>query len=284
MRPSTYTLLLGTVLGLSSCSLPGGTWSTYYSQQRLHPRPSAPAESRAAPRSLTILEAPRLPVTTTVQVPHRVAALQRLERQVGRLSHPSALHVAFEAYWNFRSAHPEQVRNPYFYFVDYGLESDEPRGYVFDMDALTIVEGPFTVAHGRGSEEGMRGIPTRFTNIMDSAASSLGLYLTQETYRFVGTSAGRRYHSIGLRLHGVSGSFNSAARKRGIVVHGAPYVTPTKAGRSEGCPAMEMDRAERLIPLIANGGLVFLFSPRDASWMRNDPWVSGTGSRLAAAE
>ena len=47
----------------------------------------------------------------------------------------------------------------------------------------------------------------------------------------------------GLRMKGVSNEFNSRARARGVVVHGAPYVSATQAGRSEGCPAMEQSRA-----------------------------------------
>jgi hypothetical protein len=61
-----------------------------------------------------------------------------------------------------------------------------------------------------------------------------------------------------------------------VVAHGAPYVTPDKAGRSEGCPAMEQARAKRLLPMLANGALVFLFAP-DAEWMRSDPWVVASG-------
>ena len=61
-----------------------------------------------------------------------------------------------------------------------------------------------------------------------------------------------------------------------MVVHGAPYVTATRAGRSEGCPAVDPARARRLIPKIANGGLVFLFSPRDRGWMSSDPWGAAT--------
>jgi hypothetical protein len=112
------------------------------------------------------------------------------------------------------------------------------------MESLSIVDGPFTVAHGRGSVGDDSGVPTWFSNRNGSNATSLGLYLTQETYAFRGTSNGSPYSSIGLRVTGVSGRFNSATRSRGIVVHGAPYVTPEKAGRSEGCPAMEPDRAE----------------------------------------
>ena len=63
------------------------------------------------------------------------------------------------------------------------------------------------------------------------------------------------------------------ARARGGVVHGAPYVTATRAGRSEGCPALEPARARRLIPQIATGALVFLYSPRASDWLSTDRWV-----------
>jgi hypothetical protein len=202
------------------------------------------------------------------------SALAALEPKVRRRSHPEALRSAFLAYYNYRAANPDRVRKPYLYFVDYGLDARTPRGYVFDMDALEIVDGPFMVAHGRGSAPTASGIPTRFSNRQGSNSTSLGLYLAQETYRFSGKSGGQAYRSVGLRLAGVSGSFNSAARPRGIVVHGAPYVTASVAGRSEGCPAMEQDRARRLLPRLANGGMVFHFSPRDGDWIRRDPWIN----------
>ena len=111
------------------------------------------------------------------------------------------------------------MKKPYLYFVDYGLPNTEPRGYVFDMSALRIVDGPFTVAHGRGSGS---SIPTRFSNAFGSAATSLGLYLTKATYAFTGHSGGRPYQSIGMRLNGVSTGFNDKALARGVVAHGAP--------------------------------------------------------------
>jgi hypothetical protein len=141
------------------------------------------------------------------------------------------------------------------------------------MDALSIVDGPFMVAHGRGSAASATGIPTRFSNKFGTEKTSLGLYVAQELYRFTGHAGGRLYHSIGLRLAGVSGDFNDNARARGVVAHGAPYVTATRAGRSEGCPAMAMTRARRLLPKLANGGLVFLFAP-DSNWMTHDPWLT----------
>ena len=83
-------------------------------------------------------------------------ALTRLGGRV-RTSDRDALRMAFRAYYNYKAAHPEQVRKPYLYFVDYGLDADTPRGYVFDMSELRVVDGPFTVAHGRGSRGARRG-------------------------------------------------------------------------------------------------------------------------------
>jgi hypothetical protein len=203
-------------------------------------------------------------------------ALAALSGHVRTRSHPDGLRLAFQAYYRYASAHPEEVTNPHFFYVDYGLDNRTPRGWVFDMAALELVEGPFTVAHGSGSSAGRNEVPTRFSNRPGSYMTSLGLYLTQETYGFRGASGGRRYTSVGLRMKGLSGSFNDAARRRGIVSHGAPYVSRTDAGRSQGCPAMEQARARRLLPKLAGGGLVFLFSPRHEDWLREGPWVAGT--------
>lgn len=202
------------------------------------------------------------------------SALAALAPAVRESSHPAALRTAFVAYYRYRAAHPQRVRKPYLYYVDYGLDNATARGWVFDMEQLTVVDGPFNVAHGRGSSRGRNGAPMRFSNRPGSAMTSLGLYLTQETYRFRGRAGGRRYRSVGLRMAGLSGRFNDAARRRGVVAHGAPYVTARDAGRSEGCPAMEQARARRLLPMIAGGSLVFLYSPHDSAWLNGGPWIS----------
>jgi len=210
--------------------------------------------------------------TNTLAAQTKVA-LGVLGSAVRPLSHPQALADAFRSYFAFKAAHPADVKKPFLYFVDYGLPSTAPRGYVFDMSSLKIVDGPFTVAHGRGSSPNKYGLPTRFSNALGSAATSLGLYLAKATYAFHGHSGGQAYSALGLRLMGVSEGFNDNAFARGVVAHGAPYVTPTKAGRSEGCPAMEPARAKRLLPELADGGMVFLFAP-DSNWMNADPWVA----------
>lgn len=200
-------------------------------------------------------------------------AVAALSGSVTKLSHPRALEDAFTAYFAYKTAHPDDVKKPYLYFVDYGLASTEPRGYVFDMETLKVIDGPFTVAHGRGSSTSQYGVPTKFSNGSGSSMTSLGLYLTKATYAFTGHMAGSTYSSIGLRLDGVSEGFNDKAFARGVVAHGAPYVTPSKAGRSQGCPAMEPGRAKKLLPELANGAMVFLFAPNE-KWMNGDKWVN----------
>ena len=210
---------------------------------------------------------------TNALVERTRSALDALGSSVHQLSHPRALQDAFDSYFAFKDAHPNDVKKPYLYFVDYGLSATTPRGYVFNMETLSVVDGPFMVAAGRGSAQNSAGIPTRFSNAFGAATTSLGLYVAQELYQFTGHTGGQAYSSVGLRLAGVSKGFNDNARARGVVAHGAPYVTANRAGRSEGCPALEPARAASLLPKLANGGLVFLFAP-DEDWMSRDPWLA----------
>jgi hypothetical protein len=201
------------------------------------------------------------------------SALTALSASVTKLSQPEALKDAFHSYYAYKTEHPADVKKPLLYFVDYGLPSTEARGYVFDMDSLKVIDGPFTVAHGKGSSTSMYGVPTKFSNASGSNSTSLGLYVTRALYAFHGKTGGQPYSSVGLQLDGVSTGFNDNALDRHVVAHGAPYVTPTKAGRSEGCPAMEPARAKKLLPELANGAMVFLFAP-DPSWLAGDPWLA----------
>lgn len=235
---------------------------------------SAPATTTANTADVRTATADPNPAAVAKLTKSALAAFDGLVRP---LSHPKALEDAFKSYFAYKSAHPDEIKKPLLYFVDYGLPSTQARGYVFDMNSLKIVDGPFTVAHGKGSSSGSSTLPTKFSNTSSSNMTSLGLYVTKSTYAFSGHSAGKLYHSIGLRLDGVSDGFNDNALRRGVVAHGAPYVTPTKAGRSQGCPAMEPARAQKLLPQLANGAMVFLFAP-DANWMKNDPWLNGAAS------
>ena len=250
------------VLGASALVFAGAQFGPQ-TQQQNGPILTA-ATSLVAPKTSPIAG----PVSSVTK-----AALDAFSGLVRPLSSPRALESAFTSYFAYKNSHPADVQKPYLYFVDYGLSSTEPRGYVFDMQSLKIVDGPFTVAHGRGSSTSQYGVPSYFANGSGSAATSLGLYLASSLYDFTGHMGSSTYSSIGMRLIGKSTGFNDKAFARGVVAHGAPYVTPSRAGRSLGCPAMETARAARLLPKIANGGMVFLFAP-NTDWLAHDPWLT----------
>ena len=257
------------LLGVAAAVLVGfGASATNAEDRAVKAAPAAPVRVAAVAAS----------VADTSPAEARAAlvrnALSELSVHVKKQSSGNALSSAITAYYAHRSAHPDEVTKPYLYYIDYGLSGSTARGYVFNMETLELVEGPFTVAHGRGSGP-KHAVPMTFSNRPGSAATSLGLYVTQETYGFSGKAGGVHYTSIGLRMQGESGRYNSNARRRGVVVHGAPYVTASGSGRSEGCPAMQQARARRLLPMLAHGSVVFQFSPHDEQWLRNDPWVNG---------
>jgi hypothetical protein len=100
------------------------------------------------------------------------------------------------------------------------------------------------VAHGQrsGADKAVK-----FSNTNNSFQSSIGFYITGETYN--------GQHGRSLRLDGVDDGFNDNARKRAIVVHGADYVSQGtinalgRLGRSQGCPAVAPELANKAIPL-----------------------------------
>ena len=145
-------------------------------------------------------------------------------------------------------------------FIDYSLPSTEPRLWVFDLHSNRLLYRE-VVAHGRGSGENLAKV---FSNVSGSHASSLGLFLTRETYQ------GRNGYS--LRMDGLEPGVNDAAMERAIVMHGAPYVNPLAAekqgrlGRSHGCPAVREAVARGMIDVLKDGQFVFAYYP-DAAWL-----------------
>lgn len=136
--------------------------------------------------------------------------------------------------------------------VDYTKSSREKRMWIIDVPNKNLILNTY-VAHGHGSG---KEIAKKFSNKVDSHESSLGFYLTDDVY--IGDN-GRS-----LRLNGLDEGFNSNARKRAIVVHGADYVGPDmvdlegRMGRSYGCPAVSRDVADEVIDTIKNGNVLFI--------------------------
>lgn len=136
--------------------------------------------------------------------------------------------------------------------VDLAKSSHEKRMWIIDMLDKELILNTYA-AHGHGSGDDMA---TSFSNKVDSHQSSLGFYITGSVYW---GSNGRS-----LKLDGVDAGFNSNARERAIVVHGADYVGEGtigalgRLGRSYGCPAVPISKAEQVINTIKDKTVMFI--------------------------
>jgi len=136
----------------------------------------------------------------------------------------------------------------YLTVIDFAQHSSKKRLYIVDMHDGSLER--HVVAHGSGSDPNNDGIATQFSNVANSHKSSLGMYLTAETY------SGK--WGLSLRLDGLSET-NSEARDRAIVMHGASYVAngKSKQGRSWGCPAIPLGERDEVIPMLKGGSLMY---------------------------
>lgn len=155
--------------------------------------------------------------------------------------------------------------------IDYSRPSTERRLWVFDLEKRTVLFHEL-VAHGVNTGE---NLATKFSNIEGSRQSSLGLFLTDQTY------VGRNGYS--LKLHGLELGINDLALERTIVMHGAWYVSEAfhqehgRLGRSWGCPALERQVAKALIDTIKDGSLLFVYYPEDG-WLSSSYFLNACSS------
>jgi len=152
--------------------------------------------------------------------------------------------------------------------IDYSKPSSERRLWVFDLKSKELLYEEL-VAHGQGSGANMA---TQFSNNDESHQTSLGLFVTRDTY------VGKNGYS--LRLDGLDRGVNDRARDRAIVMHGAPYVSESfvkangRLGRSWGCPAISATVAKQVIDRVKGGGLVFAYYP-DAGLIKASKYLGG---------
>lgn len=151
--------------------------------------------------------------------------------------------------------------------VDYSKPSTEPRLWVLDLKTDKVLFQEL-VAHAQNSGG---NIPTTFSDTPSSHMSSLGLYLTEQTYD--------GHHGNTLRLAGLEKGFNDKAQSREIVMHAANYVSQTFAdihgrlGRSWGCFALNPAVAQPVINTIKGGTLLFAYYP-EQSWLEHSSYLT----------
>jgi len=150
--------------------------------------------------------------------------------------------------------------------IDYSKPSSEERMFVVDVDKKVLLHHCL-VAHGKNTGESSA---VSFSNVPNSLQSSLGFYLTAETY------TGENGYS--LKLDGLEKGINDNARSREIVIHGADYVSRDfikkygRLGRSWGCPALPQDIAKEVIDVISNGSCLFIFG-KDPDYKLNSAYL-----------
>ncbi|MES2575715.1 MAG: murein L,D-transpeptidase catalytic domain family protein [Bacteroidota bacterium] len=139
--------------------------------------------------------------------------------------------------------------------VDFSLSSNVKRLWVIDLSTNSILYNSL-VAHGRNTGE---EFANSFSNANSSYKSSLGFYVTGETYN------GK--HGMSLKLDGQEKGVNDNARVRGVVMHAADYVSNSfikchkRLGRSQGCPAIPAELLKDIVGTIKDKTCLFIYHP-----------------------
>jgi hypothetical protein len=207
-------------------------------------------------------------------LPKQLALTNTLEDQAPGID-PTVLSLALSA---VSCAQGSGVANDarHLAVIDYSRSSLKPRLWVFDLVSRKLLYRE-VVAHGQGSGGDK---PTHFSNADGSHASSLGLFVTGNTY--VG------HNGLSLRMDGLEPGVNDAAMARAIVMHGADYVNPQinrsmgRLGRSWGCPALREAVAKPIIDVMKNGQFVFSYYP-DQAWLAHSALLKCKAARLQLA-
>jgi len=149
----------------------------------------------------------------------------------------------------------EVIKEDLLSIIDFRKSANKKRLFIIDLKNKKTIFEEF-VAHGTNT-----GVvfATKFSNKRYSNQSSLGFYITGKTYK------GR--NGFSLKLHGKEQKFNSNAFQRGVVMHGAKYVSENfikkngRLGRSFGCPAVDANINVKIINCIKDGSCLFIYYP-----------------------
>jgi hypothetical protein len=190
--------------------------------------------------------------------------VQHLARKAPQLN-KRVLKFALAAY--HKATLRGAVKKPVLTVIDYSLPSSKQRMWVFDVNHDRLLYNTY-VAHGQNS--GMN-VPNHFSNQSSSKQSSLGTFVTRDTY--MGSNG------YSLNLQGLEKGFNDNAYNRRVVIHGAWYVEPDfirkagRAGRSWGCPSIAKTLAKPVINTIKGGSVVFAYYP-DRNYLSHSSYLA----------
>lgn len=164
---------------------------------------------------------------------------------------------ALIGYYNLKKEQILSTQKAILTVIDFAQKSSQKRLWIIDLDNGKLLFNTL-VAHGQGSGLDMA---TNFSNQSNSHQSSLGFYVTSETYQ------GK--HGLSMRLEGMDKGFNTNAKERAIVIHGADYVSQSfvdaqgRLGRSFGCPALPIELTQTIINTIKGQTCLFINGATD---------------------
>ena len=140
------------------------------------------------------------------------------------------------------------------FLVDMKIKSGKNRFFVYDLENNQILDQGL-VAHGSGSETGIKGDILQFSNVPNSNCTSLGRYSVEKPYKGVFGKA--------FRLAGLDES-NNNAMKRAIVLHHYKEVPQDEQGyyiiNSHGCPMVNQEFFKKLEKYIETSNSKILLS------------------------
>jgi hypothetical protein len=176
---------------------------------------------------------------------------------------------AYMGYLNLKAAGKLNTSTPIISICDFSLSSNVKRLWVINLDQSKLLFHSL-VAHGQGTGE---EYAEHFSNSDNSHQSSLGFYVTDETYN------GDNGYS--LKLRGMDVGYNDAAYNRSIVIHGADYVCDSyirgnqRLGRSWGCPALPRAVSQKVINTVKNGTCLYIYYP-SKNYLAKSVWLNKT--------
>ncbi|CAN5379335.1 murein L,D-transpeptidase catalytic domain family protein [soil metagenome] len=162
---------------------------------------------------------------------------------------------ALIGYYHLKATDKLSKENEILTIVDFSKSSNTERLWVIDLKDKKVLFNTL-VAHGRNTGD---EYAANFSNLPNSFMSSIGFYVTGEIY------TGK--HGLSLRLDGQEKEFNSQARNRAVVMHGADYVSEDfikkagRLGRSLGCPAIPVALHKEIITTLADKTCLFVYHP-----------------------
>lgn len=129
------------------------------------------------------------------------------------------------------------------FLIDMKVPSGKNRFFVYDLQKDEVIDQGL-VAHGSGSETGVKGI-LKFSNMPNSNCTALGRYSVGKTYKGI---FGKAYRLAGLE------ETNNNALKRAIVLHhysAVPYAEQDYyISNSHGCPMVNEQFFKRIEKII----------------------------------